>query len=66
MDAWSYQYGVHLEFIRPGKPVDNGYIESFNRRLRDECLNVETFLDLSDVKTKLESWRQDYKQVRPH
>ncbi len=66
MDAWSYQYGVHLEFIRPGKPIDNGYIESFNGRLRDECLNVETFFDLSDVREKLERWRQDYNQVRPH
>jgi putative transposase len=66
MDAWSHQYGVHLEFIRPGKPIDNGYIESFNGRLRDECLNVETFFDLSDVRDKLELWRQDYNQVRPH
>jgi putative transposase len=66
MDAWSYQYGVHLEFIRPGKPVDNGYVESFNGRLRDEFLNVETFFDLSDVREKLERWRQDYNQVRPH
>lgn len=66
MDAWSYQYGVRLEFIRPGKPSDNGYIESFNGRLRDECLNVETFFDLSDVREKLERWRQDYNQVRPH
>src|SRR5579863_8603770 len=49
MDAWSYQYGVHLEF-----------------RLRDEFLNVETFFDLSDVREKLERWRQDYNQVRPH
>jgi hypothetical protein len=52
---------VHLEFIRPGKPIDNGYIESFNGRLRDECLNVETFFDLSDVREKLERWRLDYK-----
>lgn len=66
MDAWSYQYGVHLEFIRPGKPIDNGYIESFNGRLRDECLNVETFFDLIDVREKLERWRRDYNQVRPH
>jgi putative transposase len=66
MDAWSYQYGVHLEFIRPGKPIDNGYIESFNGRLRDECLNVESFFDLSDVREKLEHWRLDYNQVRPH
>jgi Integrase core domain len=66
MDVWTYQYGVHLEFIRPGKPIDNGYIESFNGRLRDECLNVETFIDLSDVREKLERWRLDYNQVRPH
>ena len=53
MDAWSYQYGVHLDFIRPGKPIDNGYIESFNGRLRDEFLNVEPFFDLSDVGEKI-------------
>jgi hypothetical protein len=66
MDAWTYRHGVRIEFIRPGKPSDNGYIESFNGRLRDECLNVETFFGLSDVREKLESWRQDYNQVRPH
>ena len=66
MDGWTYQHGVQLEFIRPGKPIDNGYIESFNGRLRDECLNVETFFDLSDVRDKLERWRLDYNQVRPH
>jgi len=66
MDGWSYQYGVRLEFIRPGKPIDNGHIESFNGRLRDEFLNVETFFDLGDVREKLERWRQDYNQVRPH
>jgi Integrase core domain len=66
MDAWTYEHGVRLEFVRPGKPTDNGYIESFNGRLRDECLNVETFFDLSDVREKLERWRLDYNQVRPH
>jgi hypothetical protein len=66
MDAWTYQHGVRLEFIRPGKPTDNGYIESFNGRLRDECLNVETFFDLSDVREKVARWRLDYNQVRPH
>jgi hypothetical protein len=66
MDAWSYKCGVQLEFIRPGRPVDNGYIESFNGRLRDECLNVETFFDLADVTAKFERWRRDYNQVRPH
>jgi putative transposase len=66
MDVWAYQYGVHLDFIRPGKPVENSYIESFNGRLRDECLNVEVFFTLADVREKLERWRQDYNQVRPH
>jgi putative transposase len=41
MEAWAYRYGVQLDFIRPGKPLENSYIESFNGRLRDECLNVE-------------------------
>ena len=66
MDAWAYQYGVQLNFIRPGRPVENCYIESFNGRLRDECLNVEVFFALIDVRDKLERWRQDYNQVRPH
>ncbi len=66
MDGWAYQYGVQLDFIRPGRPTENGYIESFNGRLRDECLNVEVFFALADVRDKLERWRQDYNQVRPH
>jgi putative transposase len=66
MEAWAYQYGVQLAFIRPGKPVENSYIESFNGRLRDECLNVQVFFALTDVREKLERWRQDYNQVRPH
>src|SRR5271156_2493970 len=66
MDAWAYQYGVELNFIRPGRPVENCYIESFNGRLRDECLNVEVFFALIDVRDKLERWRREYNQVRPH
>jgi putative transposase len=66
MEAWAYQYRVQLAFIRPGKPVENSYIESFNGRLRDECLNVEVFFALSDVRDKLARWRHDYNQVRPH
>ena len=66
MEAWAYQYGVQLDFIRPGRPTENGYIESFNGRLRDECLNVQVFFALADVREKLELWRQDYNQVRPH
>ena len=58
--------GLDFDFIRPGKPVENSYIESFNGRLRDECLNVEAFFALSDVRDKLARWRDDYNQVRPH
>jgi putative transposase len=66
MEAWAYQAGVKLDFIRPGKPVENGYIESFNGRLRDECLNGELFFNLADARQKLEKWRQDYNEQRPH
>jgi len=66
MDAWAYRHEVQLEFIRPGKPVDNRFIESFNGRLRDECLNVEVFFSIPDAQVKLERWRVDYNQQRPH
>jgi putative transposase len=66
MELWAYQAGVKLDFIQPGKPVENGYIESFNGRLRDECLNSEIFFDLSDAREKLERWRRDYNDSRPH
>ena len=66
MDAWAYSHGIRLDFIRPGKPVENGYIESFNGRLRDECLNVSLFFSLEDTREKLEIWRRDYNLARPH
>jgi putative transposase len=66
METWAYQVGVKLDFIRPGKPVENGYIESFNGRLRDECLNGEIFVDLTQARNRLENWRQDYNSQRPH
>ena len=66
MDAWAYGHGIGLDFIRPGKPVGNGYIESFNGRLRDECLNVSLFFSLEDARQKLEQWRGDYNQARTH
>jgi len=66
MDAWAYRRGVRLDFIRPGKPVENGFIESFNGRLRDELLNAELFLDIGDARMKLEAWRRDYNGNRPH
>jgi len=66
MDQWAYRSGVRLAFIRPGKPTENGYIESFNGRLRDECLNVHLFFGLEDARQKLEAWRVDYNTNRPH
>ena len=64
--AWSEERGVRLEFIQPGKPVQNAYVESFNGRLRDECLNANWFTSLSDARRKVETWRLDYNQQRPH
>lgn len=66
LDAWAQEHNVQLEFIRPGKPMDNGHIESFNGRLRDECLNQNTFLSLADARNTVERWRQDYNRQRPH
>ena len=65
-DAWAHRHRVHLDFIRPGKPMENGFIESFNGKLRDECLNEEWFVDLDDAKTKIEAWRINYNDERPH
>lgn len=66
MDQWSYARRVKLDFIRPGRPMENGFIESFNGKLRDECLNAELFSDLVDARRKLEAWRRDYNEERPH
>jgi putative transposase len=66
MAAWSEERGVRLEFIQPGKPVQNAYIESFNGRLRDECLNANWFTSLNDARRKIETWRRDYNEQRPH
>jgi putative transposase len=66
LEDWAYQRGVQLDFIRPGKPVENAFIESFNGRLRDECLNVHQFTSIADAKEKIEAWRVDYNQRRPH
>jgi putative transposase len=66
MDAWAYRNQVKLDFIRPGKPVENAFIESFNGRLRDECLNTQVFASLEDAREKLETWRVDYNLCRPH
>jgi putative transposase len=65
-DAWAYARGVRIDYIQPGKPVQNCFIESFNGTLRDECLNLHWFLSLEDAKQEIETWRVDYNQERPH
>jgi len=66
VDAWAYANGVKLHFIQPGKPTQNAYIESFNGKFRDECLNEHVFTSLHDAQQKIETWRQDYNVNRPH
>jgi len=66
LDLWAYVKGVTLDFSRPGKPTDNAFIEAFNGRLRAERLNAHWFLILADAREKLEDWRKDYNEVRPH
>jgi putative transposase len=65
-DAWAYLRGIEIDFIRPGKPIENAYIESFNGRLRDECLNSHWFDSLDDARRTLHDWRRDYNERRPH
>lgn len=66
LDQWAYEQGVRLHFIEPGKPQQNGFIESFNGRLRDECLNEHWFRSLPDAQRIVEEWRVDYNLNRPH
>ena len=66
VDSFSYEHNVTLDFSRPGKPTDNPFIESFNGSLRDECLNLNWFLSLDDAQQKVEAWRVDCNEYRPH
>jgi putative transposase len=66
IDYWAHKNGVLLDFITPGKPTENGFIESFNGRLRDECLNASLFYTLQEADKVINEWRQDYNQFRPH
>ena len=66
LDEWAWRHGVQLDFIRPGKPVENGMIESFNGRLRDECLNAHVFSSIEDARQKIHAWGVDYNEHRPH
>jgi putative transposase len=65
-DLWAYHHGVRIDFSRPGKPTDNCFIETFNGSLRDECLNVHWFETLEEAKARIEAWRKDYNESRPH
>lgn len=66
MEQWAYEHGVSWNFIEPGRPMQNAFVESFNGRFRDECLNENWFTTLADARQKIEAWRQDYNQHRPH
>lgn len=66
LDQWAATRGVRLDFIRPGRPVENCFTESFNGKLRDECLNQHHFTTLAEARTVLETWRQEYHTDRPH
>lgn len=66
LDRWAHSRGVKIAFIRPGRPVENAFIESFNGKFRDECLNENWFISLKDAQEKIEAWRRDYNSARPH
>jgi putative transposase len=66
LDQWAQANGVRLMLIQPGKPTQNAYIESFNGKFRDECLNENWFLSLEHARAVISTWRRDYNEVRPH
>jgi len=66
LDAWAYSSNVQLSFIRPGKPNENAYIESFNGKFRDECLNEHWFITMAQARRSIENWRIEYNTERPH
>lgn len=66
LDKWAYQNKIQIDFSRRGKPIDNAFVESFNGKFRDECLNYHWFMSLIDAKEKIEEWRRDYNEHRPH
>lgn len=66
LDQWAYRNGVQLKLIEPGKPTQNAYIESFNGKFRDECLNEHWFTSLAEARILISAWRRDYNENRPH
>jgi len=66
LDRWAYNNNVQLDFIKPGKPIQNAFIESFNGRLRHECLNQHYFVTLEEAKKIIKDWKEEYNTFRPH
>ena len=66
LDLWAYHHQARIDFSRPGKPTDNGHVESVNGSFRDECLNLHWFETLEEAKVIIEAWRRDYNESRPH
>jgi len=66
LDQWAHERGIELIFIRPGKPIENAYAESFNGRVREECLNQHWFESVEHARELCEAWREDYNSIRPH
>lgn len=66
LDQWAFQAGVQINFIPPGKPTQNAYVESFNGKFRDECLDQSWFTSIKDARYTIEAWRDDYNRFRPH
>ena len=66
MSIWAQENHVNMAFIRPGKPMENGFVESFNGRFRDECLNEQWFVSMKYAQEKIEAWREEYNAYRPH
>ena len=66
LDQWAHRHGVHLHFIEPGKPMQNPYVESFNGKFRDECLNEHWFVNVRHARTIIAEWTNDYNTERPH
>jgi putative transposase len=65
-NKWAYDHGVTIDFSWPGKPTDNALIESFNGSFRNQCLKVNRFLSIEDARNKIEKWRAEYNNDRPH
>jgi putative transposase len=66
LDAWAYAPGVTLDFIEPGKPTQNCYLQSFNGKFRDECLNMHGFASLAHARVSIQTWKEPYNHERPH